>query len=159
MKNFVRACRVFYNLEKDIAVVAAVYNGAGSRGIPNGAARVAFSDADRLNAAIKTALENCLPLDGEVDLLNDFPNRVKDWAALKASGYRTAKQFGREFVNLHIRGANEMNHFYEITTPEFGKFLLHLSVVVSAYKYDFGEAIQYLSKAYKEMLNLESLEG
>jgi hypothetical protein len=38
------------------------------------------------------------------------------------------KRFEAEFIRLLVKGVNEKDLFYDVTSPEFGEFGLHLTV-------------------------------
>lgn len=40
--------------------------------------------------------------------------RLRDWAAYRASGAKSAKRFEADFIRIHISGANEENIIYEL---------------------------------------------
>ena len=58
------------------------------------------------------------------------------------------KRFEADYIPLLVKGVNEKNYFYEVTTPDFGEFRLHLALTVNAYGGNYGEAIQYIVKIY-----------
>lgn len=47
-----------------------------------------------------------------------------------------------------MKGVNEKNLFYEITSPEFEDFSLHLRIVFNAKTGDFGETVQHLMRNF-----------
>lgn len=145
VQEYFRACTVYCRPDADQAVVAAVYNHGGPTvEIPGGAALVRFADADVLHAAIHAALAAC-----EYQENFNYSGRKKsDWPAYQASGCRTIRQFEAEFTPLHIRGVNEKNLSYEITTPAFGQFELRLSITVNAFTENYGEAVHSILKNF-----------
>ncbi len=105
---------------------------------------VAFSDSPALKGAIQAALDCC----EYEESFNYYGQKRTDWPAFQASGYKTVKRFEADFIRLGIRGANEKNFFYEVSSPEFGDFGLHLKIVVNANTGEYGEAVRYLVSEY-----------
>ncbi|HZZ82470.1 MAG TPA: hypothetical protein VFE62_28485 [Gemmataceae bacterium] len=112
--------------------------------MPGGASIVKLSDSAKLHEAIRAALESCVYEEN----FNYSNQQKSDWPAYQASGYKTMKRFETEFIRLLVKGVNEKNLFYHVTTQEFGQFGLHLTVSVYAHGGNHGEAIQYLVKKY-----------
>lgn len=140
-RAFVRACHVYCNPNADRAVVAAVFNHGGLLAeMPGGSTGVTLSDVAALHEAVAAALAACR-FEENFDYSSQ---RKSDWPAYQASGWRTIKRFEAEFICLLVAGLNDQNLFYDITTPEFGKRSLRLTVTVNAHGSDFGEAVQYL---------------
>ena len=122
-----------------------MYNHAGLMAEkPAGTSVVKFSDPAALHEAVRAALDAC----EYEETFNYSENKKSDWPAYQASGYKAIKKFEAEFIRLLVKGVNEKNFFYDVTTPEFGEFGLHLTVSVDAYTGNFGEAISYLVKNY-----------
>lgn len=155
MIDFIRACTVYCNTVSDTAIVSTVLSGAATVEIDGGSLVVKYSDEKGLNQAIQDALENCRPLTSTGDLFAEYGTSLADWPAFKASGYKTGKRFRQEFLSLIFRGANESNFFYEVNTPNFGEYSLHLSVVVNAYTSEFGSAVHYLVKKFEAAKSLQ----
>src|SRR4051794_34486291 len=145
MREYFRACNVYCRPETNRAIVAAVYNHGGlTAEKPGGAAAVAFADAEALTRAIQAALDGC-EYGGEFDYSG---LRRTDWPAFRASGYKVVRRFEADFIRLGVRGVNEKNLFYAVTSPEFGDFGLHLKVTVNAHTAEYGDAVQYLVRTY-----------
>jgi hypothetical protein len=143
--EFFRACNVYCRPEADQVIVASVYNHGGLMAEkPGGASIVMFSDPAKLHDAVRAALDAC----EYVENFNYSDQKKSDWPAYQASGYKTVKRFEADFIPLLVKGVNEKNYFYEVTTPEFGEFRLHLALTVNAYDGNYGEAIQYIVKNY-----------
>ena len=145
-REYFRACNVYCRPEADQAIVAAVYNHGGFMAEkPGRATLVKFSDSANLHEAICAALDEC-----EYGEDFNYSDRKKsDWPAYQASGYKSMKRFEEEFIRLLVQGVNEKNYFYDVTTPEFGEFGLHLTVTVNGYGGDdYGEAVHYIVKNY-----------
>lgn len=149
MENFVRACTVYCNTASDTAIVSAVLSGGATVEIDGGSISVMYSDESALNQAIQDALDGCLPLTGTGDLFAEYGRKLAEWPAFKASGYRSGRKFRDDFIPLIFRGANTSDFFYEIDTPSFGEFSLHLRVVVNAYTSEFGSAVHYLVNKFE----------
>jgi hypothetical protein len=144
-REFLRACNVYCQPEDDRVIVTALYNHGGLMAeMPGGATIAMFSDTAKLHEAVRAALEAC---KYEEDF-NYSDQKKSDWPAYQASGYKTIKRFEAEFTRLFIKGVNEQNFFYELTSPEFGELGLHLTVTVNACGGNFGEAIHYILKKY-----------
>jgi hypothetical protein len=145
VQEFFRACNVYCRPESDQAIVAAVFNHGGPTAEKPGCATiVAFSDPPALKRAIQAALDCC-----EYEENFDYSGlKGTDWPAFQASGYKTVKRFEADFIRLDIRGVNEKNFFYEVTSPEFGDFELHLKIAVNANTAEYGEAVQFLVRKY-----------
>jgi hypothetical protein len=145
MREFFRACNVYCRPESNQVIVAAVYNHGGlTAEMPAGASVFAFSDSDALKRAIQAALDRC----EYEEKFNYSGLKPTDWPAFQASGYKTVKRFETEFIPLAIRGVNVKNFFYEVSSPGFGDFGLHLKIVVNANTADYGEGVQYLVGKY-----------
>jgi hypothetical protein len=144
-REFFRACNVYCQPDADQVIVAAVYNHGGLMAeMPGGARIVKFSDSPKLHEAVRAALEAC-----EYQKNFNYSDQKKsDWPAYQASGYKTIKRFEAEFIRLLVKGVNEKNFFYDVTTPEFGELGLHLTVTVNAYGGNYGVAIHYIVKNY-----------
>jgi hypothetical protein len=139
-REFFRACNVYCRPESDQAIVAAVLNHGGlMHEKSGGASEVAFSDASALGRAIRYAID-CCEYGGDFDYSG---SKLKDWPAFQASGYKTVKRFEADFIRLLIKGVNEKNFFYDLISPEFGEFGLHLTITVHGYPVDYGYAVQY----------------
>lgn len=144
-REFFKACNVYCRPDADQVIVASVYNHGGLMAEkPGGATLVRFSDPAALNIAIHAALDACEYEEN----FNYYNHRKSDWPAYQASGYKTMKHFEDEFVRLLVKGVNQKNLFYDVTTPEFGDFKLHLTITVSAFTGEHGEAIQYIVRNY-----------
>jgi hypothetical protein len=145
MREFFKACNVYCRPESNQAIIAAVYNHGGlTAEKPGGSTVVAFSDSTALKQEIQAALGCC-----EYEEKFDYSGLKRtDWPAFQASGYKTVKRFEAEFVCLSIRGVNEKNFFYEVCSPEFGAFGLHLKIIVNANTADYGDAVQFLVRNY-----------
>jgi hypothetical protein len=145
MREFFKACNVYCHPESNQAIVAAVYNHGGlTAEKPGGAAVVPLADSHALKHAIQAALDSCEYEEN----FNYSGLKRTDWPAFQASGYKTVKRFEGEFIRLHMRGVNEKNLLYEVTSPTFGDFGLHLKVIVNASTEAYGEAVQYLVSKY-----------
>jgi hypothetical protein len=143
--EFFKACNVYCRPESDQVIVATMYNHGGPTAErPGGASIVGFSDSSTLNATIRAALDCCEYEEN----YNYSEQKRSDWPAFQASGYKTIKRFEAEFVWLLIKGFNEKNLFYDVRSPEFGEFGLHLTITVNPYTENFGEAVQYIVKRY-----------
>lgn len=145
-RGFFRACNVYCHPETDKAIVAAVFNHGGLIAEkPGGSVAIAFSVRTDLEAAVQNALAEC-----EHVLEFDYSkSKPSDWPAYQASRCKTFKAFEADFVRLHIRGVNASNHSYSITTPEFGKFALEMSVNAQPNIDQFADAIHYLLRCYR----------
>jgi hypothetical protein len=145
VREFFRAANVYCRSDADQAIVVSVYNHGGLMAEkPGGASIVKLSDPAALHEAVRAALDAC-------EYAEDFnysQTKPSDWPAYQASGYKTVKKFEAEFIRLPVKGVNEKNFFYDVTTPDFGEFGLHLTMTVDAYSGNFGEAIPYLVKNY-----------
>jgi len=147
-REFFRACNVYCQPDADQVIIAAVYNHGGLMAEkPGGATIVKFSDSARLHEAVRAALEAC---EYEEDF-NYSDHKKSDWPAYRASGYKTIKRFEAEFIRLLVKGVNEKNLYYDVTTPKFGEFGLHLTITVNAYGGNYGEAIQYIVEKYRSV--------
>ncbi len=144
-REYFMACNVYCHPDADQAIVAAVYNHGGLMAeIPGGATLVKFSDSPKLHDAVRAAIEAC-----EYDENYNYSDQKKsDWPAYQVSGYKSIKQFETEFIRLLVKGVNENNIFYDVTTPEFGELGLYLTVTVKAYGGNYGEAVHYIVKNY-----------
>jgi len=144
-REFFKACNVYCRPDADQVIVASVYNHGGLMAEkPGGALIVKYSDSVALNAAVRAALDAC---EYEEDF-NYSDQKKSDWPAFQASGYKTMKRFEADFIRLLVKGTNEKNFFYDVTTPEFGDFGMHLTITVNAYTGNHGEAVQYIVKNY-----------
>jgi hypothetical protein len=144
-REFFRACNVYCQPDADQVIVAAVYNHGGLMAEKPGGTTVAgFSNSVKLHDAVHAALEACEYEEN----LNYSDQKKSDWPAYQASGYKTMKRFEAEFIRLLVKGANEKNLFYDVTTPEFGQLGLHLTITVNAYGGNYAEAIHYIVKNY-----------
>ena len=144
-REFFRACNLYCRPDADQAIIVAVYNHGGLMAEkPGGATIVTFSDSDKLHERVRAALDACEYEEN----FNYSDHKRSDWPAYQASGYKTIKRFEAEFIRLLVKGVNEKNLFYDVTTPEFGEFGLHLTIAVNAYGGNYGEAIQYIVKKY-----------
>ena len=144
-REFFKACNLYCRPEADQVIVASVFNHGGLMAEKPGGAKIArFSDSAALNAAVRAALDTC-EFKGQ---FNYSDQRKSDWPAYQISGYKTMKRFEAEFIRLLVKGVNEKNFFYDVISPEFGEFGLHLTVIVEAHSGDHGEAIQHLVKSY-----------
>lgn len=111
---------------------------------PGGTKVVKFSDSAELHEAVRAALNACEYEEN----FNYSDQKKSDWPAYQASGFKTIKRFEAEFIRLLVKGVNEKNLFYDVTTPAFGDLGLHLTVTVNAYGGDYGEAVDYILKKY-----------
>jgi hypothetical protein len=144
-REFFKACNVYCRPESDQVIVASVYNHGGLMAEkPGGASIASFSDTSALNSAICASIDGCQYEEN----FNYFGQKRSDWPAFQASGYKTIKRFEAEFIRLLIKGVNEKNLFYDVASPEFGEFGLHLTITVNPYTENFGEAVQYIIKRY-----------
>ena len=144
-REYFRACNVYCKPDADQVIVAAVYNHGGLMAEkPGHAAIVKFSDLAKLQAAVLAALDACEYEEN----FNYSDHKRSDWPAYQASGYKTIKRFEAEFIRLLVKGVNEKNLYYDVTTPEFGDLGLHLTVTVNAYGGHYGEAVHYIVKNY-----------
>ena len=144
-REFFKACNVYCRPEADQVIVASVFNHGGLMAEKPGGSTIArFSDSAALNAAVRDALEAC----EYNEQFNYSDQRKSDWPAYQASGYKTMKRFEAEFIRLLVKGVNEKNFFYDVISPEFGEYGLHLTVTVEAYSGDHGQAIQHIVKSY-----------
>jgi hypothetical protein len=145
VREFFRACNVYCQPDADQVIVAAVYNHGGLVAEkPRGATIVKFSDSAKLHEAVRAALDAC---DYEENF-NYSDQKKSDWPAYQASGYKTMKRFEAEFIRLLVKGVNEKNFFYDVTTPEFGELGLRLTITVNACGGNYGEAVQYIVKNF-----------
>lgn len=128
--EFVRACSVFVHRERAAPVlVAAVYNHAGLFSEkPGEVGSVPDGDLAALGQQVQFAMTRCT-FEPE---FNHSTNKLTDWPAFRASGLRTVKRFEREYVRLHVRGANEKNITYAVAGPELGPYGIHVAASVSA---------------------------
>lgn len=112
---------------------------------PGEASIIRFSDAQALTNAVKFALQNC-----EYRESFDYgrQNRV-DWPAFQASGYKSVSGFESAFIRLEVRGVNNANLYYDITSPEFARWSMRLTVTVDAASEDFGAAVQFLIEQFQ----------
>jgi hypothetical protein len=144
-REFFRACNVYCRPDADQVIVAAVFNHGGlTAEMPGGTSIVKFSDSPVLHEAVRAALEACKYAEN----FNYSDVKKSDWPAYQASGYKMIKRFEAEFIRLRVKGVNEKNLFYDVTTPDFGDLGLHLTVTVNPHGGNYGEAIQYLIKNY-----------
>jgi hypothetical protein len=144
-REFFRACNVYCQPDADRAIVAAVFNHGGLIAEkPGGATIVKFSDPAKLHDAVRAALEACEYEEN----FNYSDQKKSDWPAYQASGYKTMKRFEAEFIPLLVKGVNEKNFFYDVTTPAFGEFGLHLTVTANANGSNYGEAVHYVVNNY-----------
>ena len=144
-REYFRACNVYCQPDADQVIVAAVYNHGGLMvEIPGGATLVKFSESAELHEAVRAALAACEYEEN----FNYSDQKKSDWPAYQASGYKTIKRFEAEFIWLLVKGVNEKNFFYDVTTPEFGELGLHLTVTVNPYGGNYGEAVHYIVKNY-----------
>jgi hypothetical protein len=143
--EYFRACNVYCRPDADQVIVASVYNHGGLMAEKQGGASIVkFSDPASLHDAIRAALDAC-----EYDAHFNYSDQKKsDWPAYQASGYKTMKKFEAEFIRLLVKGVNEKNFFYDVTTPEFGELGLHLRVTVNSHGGHYGEAVHYIVKNY-----------
>jgi hypothetical protein len=145
MREFFRACNVYCRPESNQAIVATVYNHGGlTAEKPGGASVVVFSDSPALKRAIQAALDCCEYEEN----FNYSGLKRTDWPAFQASGCKAVKRFEADFIRLSIRGINDKNFFYDVSSPEFGEFGLHLKIVVNANTAEFGDAVQYIVNKY-----------
>lgn len=145
MRDFFKACNVYCCPETNRAIVASVYNHGGlTAEKPGGASLVPFADSEALEHAIQAALDGC---EYEEDF-NYSHHKPTDWPAFQSSGYKTIERFEADFIRLELRGVNDKNLFYHITSPEFGDFGLNLSVIVNANIGEYGAAVRYLVSKY-----------
>ena len=145
MREYFRACNVYCCPESNKAIVASVYNHGGMTAERVGGAwGVDFADSQALQCAIQTALDRCEYKEN----FNYSGLKRTDWPAFEVSGYKAIKRFEADFTRLDIRGVNEKNLFYEMTSPEFGEFGLQLKVVVNSHTAEHGVAAQYLVARY-----------
>jgi len=145
LREFFRACNVYCQPALDQVIVAAVYNHGGPMAEkPNGATIVKFSDSARLHDAVRAALDVCEYEEN----FNYSDQKKSDWPAYQASGCKTMKRFESEFIRLLVKGVNEKNLFYAVTTPDFGELGLRLTVTVNTYGGNYGEAVHYIVKNY-----------
>ncbi len=105
--------RVFVSQHDETAIIVALhYNG------PNG---LLFEDdhpvvlrgpleATTLGNETKAALDKT-QIRPPVSFAN---HKLKDWPAFKAGRTKTVRQFERDFIDIHLRGANEVNLVYLI---------------------------------------------
>jgi hypothetical protein len=144
-RDYFRACNVYCQPDADQVIVAAVYNHGGLMAEkPGGATLVKFSDSASLHEAVRAALNAC-----EYEVNFDYSGQKRsDWPAYQASGYKSIKRFEAEFIRLLVKGVNEKNFFYHVTTPVFDEFGLHLTVTVNASGGNYGEAVHYIVKNY-----------
>jgi hypothetical protein len=144
-REFFRACNVYCQPDMDQVIVATVYNHGGlTAEKPGGTSAVSFSDPAKLHEAVVAALQAC----EYTTIFNYSKMKRSDWPAYQASGYKTIKRFEAEFIRLRIKGVNEKNFFYEVTTPAFGDLGLHLTVTVNGHGGDYGEAVHYIVRNY-----------
>ena len=145
VRSFFRACNVYCRPESDQAIVASVFNHAGPTAEkPGGAVITVLSNALALSEVIRSSLASCEYQEN----FNYSQLKPSDWPAYQVSGYKTIKRFEDEFIRLAVRGVNDANLFFAVTTPKFGEHGLHLSISVNAHKGNFGEAVQYVVKEY-----------
>jgi hypothetical protein len=145
LREFFKACNVYCRPESDQAIIASVFNHGGLMvEKPDGAFIVRFSNATALDTGVRTALDCCEYEEN----FNYSDQKRSDWPAYQESGYKTIKRFEADFIRLLVKGVNEKNFFYEVTSPEFGNFGLHLTITVDASTGNHGDAIQYIVKSY-----------
>ena len=144
--KYIKACNVYCNVDGDSVVVAAVHNyfGSGFDEIPNGSVLLKLSDTAAIDDSVSAALNACEFREE----FGDADGDANGWPAFEASGVKTMKQFESAFVRLGIKGTNEKNLSFNITSPTIGKFGLHLNVSVNARDANYGEAIRYIVKQY-----------
>jgi hypothetical protein len=144
-REFFKACTVYCQPDADQVIVAAVYNHGGMTAEkPGGTTTAKFSDAAVLHETVRASLEACEYEEN----FNYSGMKRSDWPAYQASGYKTIRRFEADFIPLHVKGLNEKNFFYDVTTPAFGDLGLHLTVRVNGYGGNYGEAVQYIVKNY-----------
>lgn len=103
-----------------------------------------------MNSSIENAIQGCEYEEN----FNYRDLKHTDWPAFQASGYKTVKRFEAEFVLVGIYGVNEKNFSYEMSSPDFGEFALHLKVIVIANEHEFGKAVQFLVNRYMRYKNV-----
>lgn len=144
-REFFKACNLYCHPNADQVIVVSVYNHGGLMAEkPGGATTVKLTDSATLDSAIRTALDAC---EFETNF-NYYGQKRSDWPAYQASGYKTIKRFEAEFIRLLVKGVNEKNHFYDVTSPEFDEFGMHLTLTVNAHGGNLGEAVQHIVKNY-----------
>ncbi len=145
MNEFFKACNVYCCPKANRAIVAATFNHGGLIAEkPGGASLIALSDSSGLNQNIQSALSEC-------EFRESFGytgRRCTDGPAFQASGFKTVKRFEAEFIYFAVRGVNEKNLFYEVRSPAFGEYGLHLNIVVNADAGEYSEAVHYLLQQY-----------
>jgi hypothetical protein len=144
-RNFFRACNVYCRPESDEVIVASVFNHGGPTAEkPGGATITKYSDTSLLSDTVRASLACC-----EYQEHFDYSHlKPSDWPAYQASGYETINHFETNFIRLGVRAVNDANLFYNVTTPKFGEFGLHLTITINAHEGHYGEAVQYIVKQY-----------
>jgi len=149
--KFVQSCEVYCHQKSNRALVAKQFNHAGlTADQPDGIVEVPFLDTDQLATSICSALKDCIfePKFNYRDL------KASDWPAYKKSGEKTIKKFETDFIRLHIRGVNESNLSFQITTGEIGDYGLCLKSSVGP-RDDMGIAINHIVQKYVWFKNSE----
>jgi hypothetical protein len=146
-REFRRSCNVYCQPKSDQAIIASVYEHGGLTAEKAGGACVfPLADKAALTTGIQAALSQC-----EYRSHFDYSRRKStEWPAFLASGLRTVRQFESDFALFGVHGVNQKNFFFEIESPKFGEFGLHLKIIVNANDADFGEAIHYLLDVYRK---------
>lgn len=145
-RDFYRACNVYCNPTKDLAIVASVYNHGGLLAEKLGGATIlSLSNSEELNKAVQASLACC---EYEANF-NYSDRKPSDWPAFQVSQYKTIKEFEIDFIRLLVKGVNDKNLFYEIQSQSFGDYGIQLTATINAISEDYGNAIQYVIKEFQ----------
>jgi len=106
---------VYVPVEGNVALVAATWNHGGLFAEkPDGVERCPASEVGALGQMISRKLGEC-----EFREYFDYSRRRKsDWPSYQESDCKTLREFESAYIRYDVRGANEVNITWVVTSPE-----------------------------------------
>jgi hypothetical protein len=108
-------CHVYLSLNGEDAIVASMYNHGGLFAEkPDG---VRHADASDLEALGRCVIE-CMNACESKKKFNYSKHKKSDWPAYKHSGFKTMRAFEKEYSNYCVRGANDANIIWIVSSQD-----------------------------------------
>jgi hypothetical protein len=149
-KRFPTVMNIYCSESLGMAILAPCDFGGGiSSEIEGVAVLLSYDNPSNLGQAFIDSLGKTTAESTDVSKMGG----LKDWPAFIVSGLKAGKEFERKYTRYHVRGVNESNHFYKITSPQLPNGIeLSLSVKAHEIPLQIGIEIFKIHEYYLECL-------
>jgi len=149
-KTFPKVMNLYYSSSLDQVIFAPCnFRGGVSSEIDGAATILSCENPSALGETFKAGLLKAT--SAVVDISKK--EKLSDWPAFVAGNLRSGKEFERKYTRYYVKGANESNHFYTITSPTLPNGIeLRLFVKAHEIPLQIGIEIKKLHEYYTKCL-------